>query len=190
MLRLLISAVLVFVAVTPRTPQAPTKLESYDVPEAYEVYSAILPGEWAWKDAHAKWLVISGTTTKYEMCLQPDEPSQKIIGAAIADFLQQNKEPRLLQRKFNLAEMPYTILSPAEERAVSQGTPGGSDGFSQMYADSGGLTKLSAVGFNADKSIAVVYAGHDSGGQFHILLKKAGKWDSLEWKGSRCVWVS
>jgi hypothetical protein len=192
MLRLLISAVLVFVTVT---PQAPTKLDSYDVPEAYEVYSAIFPGEWSWKDAHAEWLVISGTTMRYEMCLEPDEQSQKIIGGAIADYLQQNKQPRMLQRKFSLAEMPYTILTPEEQRAAFENSPGGGEAFYGMYVHSGGLIEVSAVGFNTDKSIAVVYVGHEcgslcGGGEFHVLQNKAGKWEPLEWKGMRCAWAS
>ncbi len=176
------------------SPQTSPKLESYDVADAYEVYAAILPSEWPWKDAHAKWLVIRQTTTAYEMCVSPDAASAKVIGSAIADYIQQNRVPRALLRNF-VIEKPYTLLSPAEERAAFQSSPGGWDGFYQMYADSGGLTELSAVGFNAEKTIAVVYAGHScgmlcGGGGFHVLQKKAGKWENLTWEGSTCMWVS
>jgi hypothetical protein len=186
MVRLSISVLLAFLL----PPQASSpKLESYDVPEAYEVYSAILPTESSWKYGRTKWLVIRATTTTNEMCLSPDESSRKVIGTAIADYLEQNKVSRMLQRKFNLGTIPYTLLTPAEERAAVQGYPGGWQGFNQMYADSGGLLQLSAVGFNADKTIAVVYLAQQSS-SFHVLQKKIGKWEPVEWKGSSCVWVS
>ena len=65
----------------------------------------------------------------------------------------------------------------------------------RQYPDSGGLLEFSAVGFNPDKTIAVVYMGHScgdlcGGGTFHVLEKIDGKWKPLEWKGSSCAWAS
>jgi hypothetical protein len=144
----------------PAASQAPP--HDYDVPEAYEVYAAILPSEWSWKDAKAKWLVIKQATAKYEVCLAPDAASQQIIGSAIADYILQNQQPWLLQRKFHI-EKPYTLLTANEEKAAFQSSPGGWEGFYQMYPDSGGVIELSAVGFNAEKTVAVVYSGHQCG---------------------------
>ena len=55
--------------------------------------------------------------------------------------------------------------------------------------------ELSAVGFNVNKTVAVVYMGHYcgalcGGGGFHVLKKKDGKWVALDWKGSSCAWAS
>jgi hypothetical protein len=55
--------------------------------------------------------------------------------------------------------------------------------------------EFSAVGFNVDKPIAVVYMGHScgplcGGGTFHVLEKSEGKWKPFEWKGSSCAWIS
>lgn len=177
---------------SPVASQAPPR--SYDVAEAYEVYSAILPFESPWKNANAKWLVIRQPTISYEMCVSPDAPSQQIIGSAIADYLQQNKQPWLLQRKFHI-EKPYTLLTANEERAAFQSSPGGWEGFYQMYPDSGGVIELSAVGFNAEKTVAVVYSGHQcgmlcGGGEFKVLQKRAGKWEPLTWNGTTCTWAS
>ena len=191
MIRLSIS-VLLALALTPQASSP--KQESYDVAEAYEVYAAILPSQSPSTDANTKWLVIRGTTTKYESCLAPDGPSEKMIGPAIADYAQQNREPRLLQRKFALPK-PYTLLTAAEERAAFQMSPGGWEAFYQMYPDSGGLVQLSAVGFNADKTIAVVYSGLSCGSLcggcgFQVLQKRAGKWEPFVWNGPQCRWVS
>lgn len=59
----------------------------------------------------------------------------------------------------------------------------------------GGWIELSAVGFSADKSIAIVYMGHHYGnlggkGEFHVLQKRGGVWMPLEWKGAACMWMS
>jgi hypothetical protein len=71
----------------------------------------------------------------------------------------------------------------------------GWEGFYQRYPDSGGWIELSAVGFNVDKTVAVVYMGHHCGplcgsGGFHVLEKKDGKWVALGWEGSGCAWAS
>ena len=69
------------------------------------------------------------------------------------------------------------------------------DKFYRAYRDSAGFVYLSAVGFNADKTVAVVSIGHWCGGlcgegQYHVLQKKDGRWIPLEWKGDRCSWES
>jgi hypothetical protein len=40
------------------------------------------------------------------------------MGSAIADCIQENKQPQVLQRKFNI-DKSYTLLSAEEEAAVS-----------------------------------------------------------------------
>jgi hypothetical protein len=57
------------------------------------------------------------------------------------------------------------------------------------------LIELSAVGFNADETIAVVFIGYHCGeecrgGEFRALEKKTGKWKLLTGKGlwNHCVW--
>jgi hypothetical protein len=164
----------------------------YEDADAYEVYAAVLPLDWVWRDAKAKKLVIRSATTTYEMCLRPEPESEKIIGSAIANYLKQNEKPKTLQRQFNL-EKPYELLTASQiESAFGQG---GWDRFYEMHPDSGGYIQLSAVGFNATKTVAVVYMGHHcgllcGGGQFYVLQKRDGKWQSLTWQGNECAWAS
>ncbi len=166
----------------------------YETADAYEVYAAILPSEWSWKDAKAKRLVIRANTINYNMCLQPDANSAKLIGSAIMDYIQQNQHPWLLQQRLTI-EKPYVLLSPDQIESIFRRSPGGWEAFTQMYPDSGGIIEFSAVGFNSDKTIAVVYSGHScgslcGGGEFSVLQKKGGKWQPLAWQGSQCMWVS
>jgi hypothetical protein len=72
----------------------------------------------------------------------------------------------------------------------------GWDAFFGKYPDSRGYIELSAVGFNADKTLAVVYMGHHchylcGGGTQHMLEKVDGQWQpaKLKAKGG-CSWAS
>jgi hypothetical protein len=164
----------------------------YEDSEAYQVYSAILPLEWPSTEAKAKMLVIRAETTAYEMCLRPDGESRKTIGPAIEDYVKQNGKTRLLQRHFAL-DPPYELIT--DEVLKSTFEHGSWVEFYKEHPDSGGSIELSAVGFNADKTVAVVYMGHScgllcGGGGFHVLEKKGGKWAPLEWKGTACFWAS
>jgi hypothetical protein len=168
------------------------KTTPYEDQEAYEVYSAILPSEWPLRVAHAKTLIIQSETKGYEMCLRPEEEWQEKVGPAISDYVRSNAKPLLLQRRFNV-EVTYQLIIATELSSAIK--TAGWEGFYQRYPDSGGWMELSAVGFNANKTVAVVYMGHHcgmlcGGGGFHVLEKKDGQWVALEWKGSSCAWAS
>lgn len=160
---------------------------------AYEIYSTILLSEWAVRVAKAKTLVIRAETdAKFQMCLKPDDESKKIIGSAISNYLEVNKKIWLIQEKFTL-EIPYKIVSG--ETIKSMVEKNNWEEFYNRYPNSGGYIGLSAVGFNEDKTIAVVYVAHScgqlcGGGRYHVLRKKDGKWVPLSWRGSSCDWAS
>ena len=185
---LLISLILPFQS-TSATPQS-----EYELPEAYEVYSAILPSEWPWQVANAKSLVIRRETKAYDMCLKPEKEYEETVGPAISDYLKQNQKTRLLQKNLQIAK-PYEIIGSDELKSIfAQGIEGWKK-FYDQHPDSGGWIELSAVGFNADKTVAVVYMGHHcgglcGGGHFHVLQKQDDKWVPLEWKGASCAWAS
>ena len=164
----------------------------YEDQDAYEVYSAVLPMEWPLRDAHAKRLVIQNETKGYEMCLRPEKEWQEKIGPAISDYVRSNAKPSLLQPRIKVG-VPYQLIGADELMSAIQ--TAGWEGFYQRYPDSGGWMELSAVGFNVNKTVAVVYIGHHcgplcGGGGFHVLEKKDGKWVVLDWKGSSCAWAS
>ena len=188
---LLLSLLLPFqsASVNPSEPQS-----GYEIPEAYEVYSAILPSEWPWREANAKRLVIRSETRAYKMCLSPEKGSEEIIGPAISDYVRQNQKTWLLQKNIRI-EKPYEMIRADQIKAIFEQGIEGWNAFYEKHPDSGGWIELSAVGFNGDKTVAVVYMGHNcgglcGGGGFHVLQKRDGKWVPLEWKGRSCAWAA
>jgi hypothetical protein len=134
-------------------------IKPYDVDEAYKVYSAILPtiGE--------RLLVIGTETRNPEICLQPlDAQSEKVLRPAIDNYLELNARPWQLQKHFDI-NMHYDLLAEEELKATFRDGMNGSSSmagwktFYERHPDSEGLIELSAVGFNADETIAVVFIG-------------------------------
>ena len=161
--------------------------QPYEDADAYEVYSAILP-----LDAKGKTLVIRMQTNGYEMCVSLSAESKEALREAISEYVKLNEKPWLLKRRFSI-EKPYDLISYNElKSSVKQG---GWENFYKQHPHSGGWIELSAVGFNTDKTVAVVYMGHHCGGlcgsgSFQVLQKRDGKWRPLEENGIRCIWHS
>jgi len=191
----LLSLIISFVAFPAHSLAQTQQPEPYQVAEAYEIYSAILAGSWPVSEAHAKTLLIRAETgSDHDMCLKPEGDSAPVVGPAIADFIEVNKKAWLLQKAFQI-DQPYDFIFEKELDGLFTDGPGGWKAFYEKYPDSGGYNQFSAVGFNADKTVAVVYAAHFcgglcAGGEFYVLEKKDGKWQPLKWKGSSCSWVS
>lgn len=182
------------------------KLPIYEDETAYEVYSTILTPQEV-KQSQSKNFVIRGETLKNfgalidpesdsPICLRPDAESAKIIGTAVEDYVKVNKTKWRLQEKFKL-EIPYKLVSSEKVISIIRPLSNKEDWteFYKQYPDSGGFVDLSAVGFNADKTVAVVSKGRWCGstcgeGRYYVLQKKDGKWIPLEWKGEFCSWVS
>lgn len=168
-----------------------TTASAYEDTDAYGVYVAIIPSEWPLRDADAKQLVIRRETRSFQMCLKPDTEIQARVGLAIADHIRQNEKKWLLQPRFSFA-IPYQFFEGPFDDILKRG---GWDEYYRQYPESGGLIELSAVGFNVDKTVAVVYMGHScgdlcGGGTFHVLEKVDGKWKPIEWKGGSCAWAA
>ncbi|HVP40254.1 MAG TPA: hypothetical protein VMS93_13835, partial [Candidatus Saccharimonadales bacterium] len=182
-------------------------LAPYETTDAYEVYAAVLPSAWPWRGAHAESLVIRLETCPNEMCLVADREDVAVLGPAITDYERLNENAWKLQRRL-LIEKAYELvpdeclthagLPPVNCRGPDGrfGGPGKRDywgAFYERYPHSGGWIELSAVGFNPDKTVAVVYMASHFGwpggqGSFHVLQKRDGKWQYMDWKGSSCSW--
>ena len=182
------------------------QLPVYEDETAYEVYSAILTLEEA-KRSQSKNFVIRGETLRNfgafidsesnpPICLRPDAESAKIIGTAVDDFVKVNKTKWRLQEKFKL-EIPFKLVSSEKVISIIRPMTDKEDWteFYKQYPDSGGFIDLSAVGFNAEKTVAVVSKGRWCGsvcgeGEYYVLQKKDGNWIPLKWTGEFCSWVS
>jgi hypothetical protein len=163
--------------------------EPYDVAEAYEVYSAIIPTEVQDPKTHMWFIRIDtlpighGSSRVYDPSDGAREEWEKARGqtpvdTALDDYVKVNAKTWLLQRNFTLPKA-YKLVTRDEIKAMFP-HPGG---FGNPWIE------LSAVGFNADRTMAIVYmTSHYSGeGKSFFLQKHNGKWEVLS--GLSC-WVS
>jgi len=142
-----------------------------------------LPDDWTMRATHAKRLVISTETVFLKVCRAAEEESQvRQTASAIADYYRANLKRWTLLPKLKI-ELPYTLVPPEELTAflTSAGHFAGWDKFYERYPGSPGWIEFSAVGFNQDKTLAVLYVAHHcgltcGGGGIRTLLKKDGKW--------------
>jgi len=183
-------------------------------PDAYAVYSAILPQVTMVKHMKATSYVISSDTRSLDMCLVPDEESSALMEDAISSYIEQNAAPWRLLEQFTLA-LPYELcpLQTArgykwasllqfeqhhrKQSAVSRGEPDSSRTvtFEERFPGALGYVTLSAVGFNKDKTVAVVGIRVGCGPMcgssgFHVLQRQGDSWVPLQWSGVECSTMS
>jgi hypothetical protein len=191
---LALNAILLFCSLSACHREQP--LDAYEDEEAYKVYASILPSTTP--------LILRGGTTTYDFCLAPlDNQAESVLRPAIKNYLKLNSRRWLLQQpKLSVAQQ-YTILPENELTAIFQkGTSGvvSKDAwkeFQQRHPTYQGWIEVSAVGFNSDKTIAIVYLGYHcreqcEGGEFKALEKKDGKWQLLTGRGhwNHCMWAT
>jgi hypothetical protein len=174
--------------------QQPSSPEAYTDEDAYRVYDALLP-----QDSSASTLVIDAETfARLSDAKSYSWGPEDCIGAsvaadfkdAISDYNRLNRKKWLLQRKFSI-QRPYEILDSATREVLFKDD--GWKAFYQRFPNSGGTFEMSAVGFNKDKTRAVVYFGHTCGNlcgawSFELLKKVDGQWQSVP--GVTCSTVS
>jgi hypothetical protein len=108
--------------------------------------------------------------------------AESVLRPAIKDYLGLNSRRWLLQPKLSFPQR-YTLIPEKELAAIFQeGTSGipsrnAWKEFQQRYPTYQGWIEVSAVGFNSDKTIAIVYLGYHcgeqcEGGEFKALEKK------------------
>lgn len=151
----------------------------YENTDAYDVYDAILATDAA---SATSPLVISAVTEPSGMCLKPEGDWKRVLMSAIADYNEQNEKTYRLQPKFRM-ERQYELLTKQEIYARFK------------HPGEGGWVVLSAVGFNRQRTVAILWVsrgcpGLCGSGTFHVLHKIEGKWKPLDWKGTSCIIAS
>src|SRR3984885_12478596 len=104
-------------AQTKPTPVAPDRL-----PDSYQIYSLLMPGQvFTDMDAGQPWAISDTTVNEDDMnpklapeaTLQPPEDNARAFHEAVMDYNQRKKERLVLKRHLRLAR-PYVLLSPAD----------------------------------------------------------------------------
>lgn len=187
-LLLLLTALVAVSPVRPDTSQSRKSPAAYEDADAYAAYSAILAMGGDWQGS--KSLVILREIPPKEWpigsprgALQGDAEFTKQFDSIFKSFEQANSQSLLLQDHFTIAK-PYKILSSADLEAAFRRPTVYHDGwesFRQSFPDSSGYVIFSAVGFNSEKTIALVYVDYRCGGlcgssRYYILEKHDGHW--------------
>ncbi len=201
--RFLTALVVGMLAAAITLPSFGTKVQNeakpIDDPEAYAVYASLLSSEWPVRERHAKTLVFQQETGTNWNCMPAGEPLKTEWKPVVENFRAENASVRLLQAGFPLG-IPYVVVPTTDIKASFSEVPndrmGGWTGFYKRYPDSGGITVVSAVGFDSVKQRAMVYIAHScglvcGGGTHHLLEKVDGVWREARVPGvSNCFWVS
>lgn len=187
-LLLLLTALVVVSPMRLQTSQSRKSPVDYEDPDAYEAYSAILGMGGRWQDSKSL-LILQDIPPKEwpigspQGALQGDAEFTKQFDCIFKRFEQANSQSLLSQYHFAIAK-PYKILSSAELEAAFRYPTiyhDGWEGFRQSFPDSSGYLIFSAVGFNSEKTIALVYVDYRCGGlcgssRYYILEKHDGHW--------------
>jgi hypothetical protein len=142
-------------------------------PDAYAIYSVLLPAE---DPSVNSWNIWNETERgPLPMCLTPPLDQESTYRPVIEHFETLNQRRYLLRRSFDL--IAYNLVS-REDKVLP-------------------IFEVSAVGFNMERTRALVYVGHHcgnlcGGGTYHLMVKKNGKWEpDREFRGGpMCLWVS
>jgi hypothetical protein len=162
-----------------------------DDPESYAVYSALLPDA-AMRGMRRSMIVIQAEAmTDSRPCWPSGPPIETEWKSTLESLRAENAHARTILPGFTLS-VPYIVLPKADIMAFF--TPLSTqrlDGWKQFYArypDSAGILRLSAVGFDTDRTKAIVYIAHSTnylGGEYsyHLLRKLGGNWQDTRVPG-------
>jgi hypothetical protein len=160
--------------------------------EEYEIYSAAISGVYAVRPINISLLIKNYTVNDIEelkvkgrfwnqlsILLRPLSPE------TIDSYLKENQKESVLDNEFDL-KMAYTLIKRSEieplfKRGVGSGEIEEWDNFRKKFPDVKNVIGFSRIGYNTEKSQALVYmeewCGFLCGMGYCILLEKEdGKW--------------
>ena len=147
-----------------------SRLPPEEEKESFDIWSTVLrikePGVTAW--------TIVQQTRGFELCLKPAQDQESTYRPMFDDYAVKNKKGFVLERKFKLPV--YTLVPPeAWGRSSARGT----------------FAVVSAVGFNRERTRAVVCLWGSNSGTCYVLLYKGDGWQvDGDWRGSGCGWAA
>ena len=167
-------------------PLNPAALKPYEDPEAYEVYAVALPPRARW-NLNSEYLVIQqetfpeGCGIALDSCIKGGEAFKRYWGEVLGDFKMQNGSVRFLSKPIP-GPVKHKYVSHEQVLAIfSRGSRDPWTEFYRRYPKAGGSVSLSAVGFNAAKTKALVFVGHSYNllgaiDRYVFLERQEGKW--------------
>lgn len=172
-MRQLTAIVVISVFLTPEVlAQSAADTKLYGVAEAYKIYSLLLPHEESYGFAKDTLMVQENTVAEdvSGACLTQTDANK--FRDAIAGYNRVYRKKWLLRRHLQV-EKPYRIVS-SEVIAALPDHPQSAVSY----------VRMSPVGFNREKTQAIVYVESSCGGlcgswRFHLLEKVHGNWHEV-----------
>ena len=167
--------------------------------EEYAVYSALI-NESTGDDNKDRLLVIQEepspwvgiTGEELDRVYEALESSPNVMPETVYDLRAKVREHRNFARHFDI-KWRYVLVSGKELEEIFQDGGGSWDKFYKEYLGSKGITTLSRVGFNSDRTQALVYVGYGcgglcGGGGYLLFVKTNGVWVNKGGVGG--AWIS
>jgi hypothetical protein len=154
--------------------------------EEYEIYSAAIKQYYVRPDT--KMLVIDDRTFRYDFGDHEEPWKDKYKGLTIApsaveDYEARNVRPSMLNKASFKLPVKINLITDLDLKAIFHGTWGELEWISyyRRFPDSRGFIMLSRIGFNTERTQALLYLGSRCGpgcGDIHFLLleKTDGTW--------------
>ncbi len=173
-------------AQTKPAPPAPDRL-----PDTYQIYSLLMPGQvFTDMDSGQPWAISDTTVNEDDMnpklapeaTLQPPADNPRAFREAVNDYNQRKKERLALTRRFKLPR-GYVLLSSVDtaQFRAARTSMDATSGMKSAYADYLGITYFSEVYFNVAQTAALVYVLNWCGNfcaqaEWVYLEKQNGTW--------------
>jgi hypothetical protein len=137
------------------------------LPDAYKIYSLLMPGQvFTDMDSGQSWAISNTTVNEEDMnprlapeaTLQPPSDNPHGFREAVADYNQRRLERLVLTRRFTLSH-PYTLMTPADvvQFKASRTSLNASSALQSAYSNYPGITFFSEVYFDTTQTAALVY---------------------------------
>jgi hypothetical protein len=163
---------------------------AYSDEEAFRIYSAIMPGLIA-----GKAMLVEDTTAKRPgNCLKDESVSDPDLREALADYHHVNEHIWILSGEFDKGSKRDFVQRTELDSFFRKSVGKGWEKFYRKHPHAAGFVSFSAVGFNKDRSAAVVYSAATScafcaSGGLHFMKKGPKGWVELK-DAPTCRWIS
>lgn len=155
--------------------------------EEYEIYSSVIRQTYIRPDT--KMIVVEERTFRYDFAVDDDEPWRDkkkgltIEQSAVDDYEARNNEKWLLNKESFKLPVKISLITDLDLKAIFHGNWGELQwiNYYRRFPDARGFTMLSRIGFNTERTQALLYIGSRCGpgcGDIHFLLleKTNGVW--------------
>ena len=170
----------VVVSTQPSRPELTTMTD----PAVYAIYGALLDSQ-LWVDRTDQVLFIV-QETRYPPGCRPSKPAPEVWRSAAADFERQNTRGWRLQAPLPTA-IRYFLVPRADIEADDEPLARQNPERMQNRPGSVAFAEFSAVGFDADRTRAIVYAHRRDAGGLYVMERHLDRWAVSS--GWGCRWV-